>query len=196
MIEVQLDGIIDFFKAYLPLDNSDIQALRERCSSKRLRRRQFLLSEGDICRHYYYVVSGLLRMYKLDEAGKEHNFLFSLENTWITDIGSFHSESPSELFIEAVEDTVIIQLKKTDLLHFYTNFPKFDRNFRVIIEDQYVALQKRMLLSMSSTAEERYLRFLSDFPTLIPRLPNTLIASYLGITPEFLSRIRSNLAKN
>ena len=134
-------------------------------------------------------------MYKVDPAGKEHNLLFASENQWITDIGSFHSEKPSELYIEAIEPSVIIQIEKKDLLYLYANYPKFDRNFRVIIEDEYIELQNRLLQTISSTAQERYLSFLDQYPHLINRLPNTQIASYIGITPEFLSRIRKDLSR-
>ena len=133
-------------------------------------------------------------MYKVDAQGKEHNLLFSIENEWISDIGSFHSEKPSELYIEALEQSTILQLPKKDLLYLYVNFPKFDRNFRVIIENEFIQLQKRVLHNISSTAEERYLDFLNCFPDLFNRISNVQIASYLGVTPEFLSKVRKNMS--
>ncbi len=134
-------------------------------------------------------------MYGVGRKGTEHIIQFAAENEWIADIGSFHSEKPSKLYIEAVEPSLILQINKQDLLFLYVNLPKFDRNFRVIIENNFIELQNHVLQNISSTAEERYLTFCEKYPKLTMRLPNTQIASYLGITPEFLSKIRKNLTR-
>ena len=134
-------------------------------------------------------------MYGVDGKGGEHNIQFAAENDWISDIGSFHSEKPSRLYIEAVEPSVVFQLAKADLIFLYRNHPKFNLIFRVIIENKFVDMQDRFLQTISSTAEERYLTFLEQYPNLSQRLPGTQIASYLGITPEFLSKIRQSIAK-
>lgn len=133
-------------------------------------------------------------MFAVDQKGVEHNLQFAAENDWIADIGSFHSGQPSGLFIEAVEPSVVLQIEQQDLYFLYRNIPKLDRIFKVIIENKYVELQNRVLQTISSTAQERYLTFLEQYPELALRLPNTQIASYLGITPEFLSKIRKDLA--
>ncbi len=192
---MEIDKLIEHFKGYLSLNEEEIHELSNRIKIRKIKRRQFILSHGDICKHYNFVVSGCFKMYKVDPAAKEHNLLFAIENEWITDIGSFHSEKPSELYIEAIEPSTIIQIVKEDLLFFYGNYPKFDRNFRVIIEDKFIELQNRLLQTFSLTAEERYLSFLDQYPHLLNRLPNTQIASYIGITPEFLSRIRKELSR-
>ncbi len=186
--------LIRFFEPLLPLEKHEIAELEQRLIFRKIKRKQFLLAEGEICKHYYFVIQGCFKMFKADPSGKEHNLLFAIENQWISDIGSFHTENPSQLFIEALEEGEVIQLAKADLIHFYTVFPKFNRVFRVMIEDQFVELQNRLLQTFSSTAEERYEAFLNDHPELIQRLPNTQIASYIGITPEFLSRIRHQIA--
>ena len=189
-----IETLISHLNEYLPLDKEEIEELEERSTVRKVKRRQFILAAGEICKHYNFVVEGCFKMYKVDEAAKEHNIMFAVENQWITDIGSFHSEQPSQLYIEAVEPTEVIQIKKQDLLFFYANHLKFNRTFRVIIEDQFVELQNRLLQTISTTAEERYTRFVQDYPHLINRLSGTQIASYIGITPEFLSRIRSQQA--
>lgn len=186
-----LQRLISSFKKYLPLNQEEIEELERRSKIRKVKRRQFILNEGEVCRHYTFVIEGCFKMYKVDETGKEHNIMFSVEGDWIADIGSFHSEVPSQLYVEAVEASTIAQIAKPDLLFFYTNYPKFDRNFRVILENQFIELQNRLLQTISTTAEERYNSFVSDFPHLQHRLSNTQIASYIGITPEFLSRIRS-----
>ena len=191
---MNIQPIIDHFSDYLPLNSDEIQALENRLVERTIKRKQFILQEGDICNKYTFVVSGCFKMYKVDTQGKEHNLLFSIENEWISDIGSFHSEKPSELYIEALEQSTILQLPKEDLLYLYVNHPKFDRNFRVIIENEFIQLQKRVLHNISSTAEERYLDFLNCFPDLFNRISNVQIASYLGVTPEFLSKVRKNMS--
>lgn len=184
-----------YFNKYLALDKAESSALLSRVKERRIKRRQFVLQEGDICRHYTFVVAGCFKMYGVDKNGVEHNIQFAAESDWIADIGSFHSEKPSGFYIEAIEPATILQIEKADLIYLYTNYPKFNRNFRVIIENQFVELQNRILQNISSTAEERYLSFLKQYSKLSNRLPNTQIASYIGITPEFLSKIRNQLAQ-
>ncbi|PSR12045.1 MAG: cyclic nucleotide-binding protein [Bacteroidetes bacterium] len=190
-----LNQLFAYFDPYLPLTAAEKDELGRRAKTRKIKRRQFVLQENDVCRHYTFVVEGCLKMYLVDEQGKEHNLQFAAENDWIADIGSFHTEQPSQLYLEALEPTQIIQLEKPDLLYLYTHYPTFDRNFRVLIEDQYVALQRRLLQQISAPAEERYRSFLAQYPQLAARLPNTQIASYLGITPEFLSKVRKALSR-
>jgi CRP-like cAMP-binding protein len=192
---VNIDILISHFDNYLPLDSKEKEELSNRVIERNIKRRQFILQENDVCRHYTFVISGLFKMYAVDKNGTEHNIQFASENEWITDIGSFHSEQPSRLYIEAMEPAVILQIEKSNLLYLYTHFPKFDRNFRVIIENKFIELENRVLQNISSTAEERYQTFLGQYPKLSNRIPNTQIASYLGITPEFLSKIRNNITK-
>ncbi len=185
--------LITYFNNYLPLDEAEQDLLKTRVTEKKVKRRQFILQEGDICKHYNFVLQGCFKMYGVDEKGKEHNIQFAAENDWITDIGSFHSEKPTKLYIEAIEPAVIFQIKKVDLLFLYVNCPKFDRNFRIIIEEKFIELQNQLLRNFSFTAHDRYEAFLAQYPKLSQRLPNTQIASYLGITPEFLSKIRNQI---
>ena len=135
-------------------------------------------------------------MYKIDDKGGTHILQFAAENNWITDLGSFYSEKSSELTIDALEDTMVLRIGHDDLISLYTQAPKFHRIFRVLIENSYVSLQKRLLQTISSTAEDRYQYFLDTYPHLVNRLPQTQIASYLGITPEFLSRLRNKRSKS
>ncbi len=190
---MNIQPLIEHFATYLPLSQEEIEEVKNRFHEKRVRRRQSILQEGEICKQYTFVVEGCLKMYKVDGQGKEHNLQFAVENEWIADIGSFHAEKPSELYIEALEQSIILQIDKPDLLYFYTSYPKFNRNFRVLIENAFVDLQKRVLHNISSTAEERYLDFLENSPELFNRISNIQIASYIGVTPEFLSKIRKGV---
>ena len=186
-----MENIIKHFDKYLPLGDKEKEALTSRLVQRKIRRKQYILQEGDICKYFTYVEEGCIKMYGIDNSGVEHNLLFAAEDDWIADIDSLHKERPSKLFIEAIEPTTVFQISKGDLWYLYTNYPKFDRNFRVIIEDKYIELQNRLLQMFSATAYERYEKFLEHYPNLANRLPNTQIASYLGITPEFLSKIRN-----
>lgn len=166
--------------------------LAERIKPRNIKRKQMILQEGFVCKHYTFVEKGCFKMYGIDEKGTEHNLMFAAENDWVADLGSFYSGKPSKLFIEAIEPSTILQIEKQDLLYLFVHSPKFDRNFRVIVEEKFIELQNRLLQNFSSNAEQRYLDFLEQYTELALRLPNTQIASYLGITPEFLSKIRKN----
>ncbi|MCP1386347.1 Crp/Fnr family transcriptional regulator [Runella salmonicolor] len=189
-----IQPLIDHFETYLPVNESDKVFLESRVIQRSVKRRQFILQEGFPCKHYTFIISGCFKMFGVDTKGAEHNIQFAIENDWIADIGSFHSGKPSKLFIEAIEPAVILQIEQQDLYFLYNNIPKLNQIFKVIVENKYVELQNRVLQNISSTALERYLAFQEQYPTLALRLPNTQIASYLGITPEFLSKIRKDIA--
>ncbi|WP_345243292.1 Crp/Fnr family transcriptional regulator [Nibrella saemangeumensis] len=198
---MNLQPLIDHFESYMPFEESEKQLLAPRITQRSIRRRQTLLQEGFPCKQYSFTVEGCFRLFAVDQKGTEHNLQFAADNDrpearWIADIGSFHSGRPSRLFIEAIEPSVVLQIEKQDLYFLYLNIPKLDRIFKVIMENNYVELQNRVLQTISSTAQERYLTFLEQYPGLAVRLPNTQIASYLGITPEFLSKIRKDLASS
>lgn len=186
-----VEPLIEYFKNYLPLNDEEANLLSARVNQRQIKRRQMILQEGFVCKHYTFVEKGCFKMYGIDTNGTEYNLRFAAENDWITDLGSFYSEKPSKLFIEAIEPSTILQIEKQDLLYLFINVPKFDRNFRVIVERKFIELQNRLLENFSSNAHQRYLTFLEQYPELSLRLSNTQIASYLGITPEFLSKIRS-----
>ena len=190
------EPIINYFSNILPLENEEIDTIKNVFKERRIKRRQFILQEGDVCTLNTFVVEGCFRMYFVDEKGKEHNIQFAIENWWIGDIGSFHSEEPSTLYIEAIENSIILQIKKQDQLDLFVNHPKFNRIFRVFTENALVAYQRRVLQNISSTAEERYLDFMKRYPLFFNRISNVQIASFLGITPEFLSTLRKKIVKS
>jgi CRP-like cAMP-binding protein len=188
--------LIDYFNKFLPLNDEEKAFVEEIFKERRVKRRQFILQEGDISKHNTFVLEGCFRMYFVDHNGKEHNLQFAVENWWIGDIASFFSEEPSNLYIEAIENSVILQAKKEDQLRLFVDFPKFNRIFRVLAENGMASLQKRTIQNISSTAEERYLDFVKRYPQFFNRISNVQIASYLGVTPEFLSTIRKNITKS
>lgn len=183
-------SLISTLQRLIPLNPSEVALIHDVFTPRVYRKRQFILQEGDPCRHLNFVVKGCLRLYKVDDKGNIHILQFASENGWISDLGSFHEHRPSELSIDAIEDTLVLQIKYEQLVGLYTEEPKFNRIFRVLIENSFVLLQKRLLSFISSSAEDRYEAFLQAYPQLSQRLSQKQIASYLGITPEFLSRLR------
>jgi len=160
---------------------------------KRLRKKQFLLEEGEVCRHECFVNSGCLRMYKLNDKGQEHILQFAVSDWWIGDQLSLTSGEPSGFFIDALEDSEVLLIEKEKLEQLYRDVPAFERFFRISFQNSYAALQRRILSGISQTAEEKYLDFITRYPNLEQKLPQHQVASYLGITPESLSRIRKQL---
>ncbi|MCS3529006.1 Crp/Fnr family transcriptional regulator [Chryseobacterium sp. JUb7] len=189
------EPLIDYFNSLIPLNDDESLLVRELFKPRLYRKKQYILQENDVCHQFSFVVRGCARMYKVDEKGNTHIIQFASENWWIVDIGSFHKRKPSELSIDALEDTMVLQISYENLIRLYTSAPKFDRIFRVLIENSFVTLQNRLLQNISSTAEERYLSFIETYSHLSNRLPQIQIASFLGITPEFFSKLKRKILK-
>jgi len=129
----------------------------------------------------------------IDNEGQEHIVMFAIENWWTADLGSFIEQSPADYNVQCLEKSVLAQLSYDDLEQLYLQIPKLERFFRIIIQKAYVATQKRLINNLSLPAKERYLQFLDQYPLIEQRVPQYMIASYLGITKEFLSKIRSQI---
>jgi len=162
---------------------------------KELHKKEFLLKEGQFCKTINFVQSGALRAFYVDREGKESTIMFAIHDWWITDMYCFVMEQPAMQNIVAIKNSSVLQLKKSDLEKLYVEVPKFERFFRIIMQNSYIREQLRVLQSLSLSAEERYDIFINKYPQLIPHIPQKQIASYLGITPEFLSIIRKNKTK-
>lgn len=195
IVKSSVEPLIKYFNNLIPLNDEEIELVTAYFKPRLYRKRQYVLQEGDVCNHFNFVIRGCLRMYKVDEKGSTHIIQFASENWWLTNIGSFHERKPSELNIDALEDTMVFQISYDNLIALYIQVAKFDRIFRVLIENSFVTLQNRLLQNISSTAEDRYNSFIEVYPHLSNRLPQTQIASFLGITPEFLSRLRNRRVK-
>jgi CRP-like cAMP-binding protein len=163
---------------------------------RHLKKKEFLLYAGEVCRYENFVLKGCLRNYYLDNKGAEHILQFSVEDWWTSDMYSLLTQTPATQFIDALEDSTVAMLEKEDLENLYLRVPKFERFFRTMLQNAFIAQQQRILQNISSTGEERYLTFRDKYPMLEQRLPQHQIASFLGITPEFLSKIRRKLAKS
>jgi CRP-like cAMP-binding protein len=186
-------ALLSFFDNYLPLTINEKNELSKVAIERKIKRKQNILQPFDTCSYYTFVAEGLFKMYATDVNGIEHILQFAAEKQWVVDIGSIYGKRQSLLYIEALEPSDIIQIHKNDLHHLYKNYPTFERIFRVIIENKFIELENRLLRNITFGAEHEYLNFVEQNPTLYNRLANTNIASYLGITPEFLSKIRKNI---
>ncbi|MDF2159170.1 Crp/Fnr family transcriptional regulator [Algoriphagus sp. CAU 1675] len=185
--------LIQYLEGFMPFSSKERELIDAKFFPKKIKRKEKLLKAGEVCKVYTFVVKGCFRMYGVDDKGFEHNIQFAAENDWIADISSFYTQKTSQLNIEALEVSEILQVQQQDLFFLFIEVPKLNRIFKVMIEHKYIELQNRVLQNFSSTAEQRYLDFLEQYSHLSNRLPNTQIASYLGITPEFLSKIRKNI---
>ena len=162
---------------------------------KKLKKKQYLLQEGDITRYEYFVNKGCLRTYTIDEKGLEHVIQFAIEDWWGGDMYSFLTQTPAKYTIDALEDSELLCLEKNALEELYIKVPKFEKFFRHLLQNAFISLQERIIANLSQQADERYCTFIGKYSTMEKRLPLKQIASYLGITPESLSRIRSQYNK-
>lgn len=190
-----IQPLLDYFQKLMPLNNDEKQLVSELFKPRLYRKKQYILQENDICNQGSFIVRGCLRMYKVDNRGKIHIIQFASENWWIYELYSFQSRTPSELNIDALEDTLVLQISYDNLLSLYIQAPKFERIFRMLVENNVISLRRRLLQNISSTSEEKYLSFLETYSHLTNRLPQTQIASFLGMTSESLSRIQNRQLK-
>lgn len=160
---------------------------------KKLRKKRFLLEDGDPCLYTTFVEKGLLRSFTIDEKGNEHILQFGLEGWWVADLYSFLTGEASEYNIEALEESELLLITKSSWDLLLDEVPTFERYFRILIQNNLIATQKRLMGTISTTAEERYHQLLQDFPNISQRVPQHMIASYIGVTRETLSRLRSQI---
>jgi CRP-like cAMP-binding protein len=185
------DALVRSLSKYVSLTEEEATIIASLFTFKTFRKRQYVLQEGEITRHETFIVRGLTRTYEMDEKGQEHIVQFGLEDWWIGDLYSFLTETPSKYNIDCLEDTEVFQITKPNLETLYEKVPKMERHFRIIIQNAFIASTNRVASSLVKSAAERYLEFTSQYPQIEQRVPNHQIASYLGITPQSLSRIRA-----
>ena len=182
------------FAEKIELTEEEKELSRSFFITKKLRRKQYLLQEGDVCKYVAFVEKGLLRSFTVDDKGHEHITQFAFEGWWIADQVSFLTGEPSEYNIEALEDCELLLLTKQAEDEMLEKIPKFERYFRILLQNNLIATQKRLASSLSQTAEEKYNELISVCPDTLPkRIPQHMLASFLGISPETFSRIRKQM---
>ena len=185
------DVFINYLKSKFTLTDEQVTLIQSVCHLKKLRKRQYLLQEGDVWRFNAFIQKGLVRTYRVDDKGLEHIIQFSSENWWAGDRYSYLSETPARCNIDAIEESEIVLITKADYDMLLETIPALNTFARMLLERTFVAAQNRIHADISFTAEEKYHEFLKTHPTLINRVPQHMIASYLGLKPETLSRVRT-----
>lgn len=182
-------------KSHITISDTELEQFCKPFDLKQIPKKEFLLRQGEVCKFEGFVNKGCFRVYHINNEGVEHVLYFAIEGWWITDIDSFTNEKPASLFIEALEDSEVLLISKREKELLYEQFPKTEKLFRIMTQKTHVALQRRMISNLSKTADERYLDFIEKYPHLAQRLSNLQIAAYLGISHEFLSKIRKKISK-
>ena len=163
--------------------------------TKYFKAKTILQNAGQVCKEGYFVNSGLLRSFNINDNIVEHVMSFACEGWWISDMYSLLSQKPGNLFIEVLEETEVVVLSKKNQEQLYLEIPKLERFFRILTENSLIANQERLMDNLSLTAEERFEKFCQKYPTLIQKVPQKQIASYIGVTPEFFSRMKARMLK-
>jgi len=185
------DLFIRYITNKIDLTSEEIEMLRMCHIYRKIRKRQFLLHEGEVCKYSCFVIKGCLRSYRISNDGNEHILRFAVENWWANDNESYNTGEPAKSNIDALEDTDVILLSKENLDQLLVKIPSLQKLIERLLARSYDAGQNRIYLNISSTAEEKYHHFIKTYPTLLARLPLRTIASYLGVSRETLSRIRN-----
>ncbi|PKG42906.1 Crp/Fnr family transcriptional regulator [Psychroflexus sp. MES1-P1E] len=185
--------LIEYINRYVNLTQNEINLLLENTTNRKYLKGQYIVQQGDICRFESFVIKGCLKTFYLDNEGQEHVVLFAIENWWTADFSSFLTQKPAEYNVQCIENSEVIQFSFEKMEMLYQKIPKLERFFRIIIQKAFVASEKRIVRNFSLSAKVRYLEFKSTYPQIEQRVPQYLIASYLGITREFLSKIRGQI---
>lgn len=189
------DNFSRIFRAiqkHILLEEKEREYVRSVFSYKELQSKEILLRQGVICSKLFFVESGIVRAYNLTEGGKEATIMFAVQDWWITDMNAFINQKSSLMTLETLEDSRIFELNFKDFEPMLKTYPKFERFFRILFQNAYVREQLRVLDSISQPTEKRYRRFVKKYPQIVEKVTQKQIASYLGVTPEFLSSIKKN----
>jgi len=190
---MNITPLLTYIAKYVNLTNAEEDFLTSRLTSRKYLKGQYILNQGDISKMQCFIISGCTKMFYLDGNGQEHIIMFSIEDWWTSDLGSFISQTPSDFNVQCLENTEIIEFSYDNIEEIFLEIPKLERFFRKVIEKAFVASQKRIIRNFSLTAKERYVIFRNNYQKIEQRIPQYMIASYLGITKEFLSKIKKQL---
>ena len=187
--------VLQNISRHIALGKEEISYFTSLLSHKEVRRKEFLLQAGVVARHINFIHSGALKAYYMDVKSDENIIMLAVDDWWITDMYSFTTGKPAMQYISAIEDSVVYQLQKNDFDQLLVKIPAFERFFRILMQNAYIREQLRVIQNLSMPAEERYLNFLKKYPQLVQRVTQKQIASYIGVSPEFLSAMRKRMQK-
>jgi CRP-like cAMP-binding protein len=189
------DRLVNSIREKISFSEEDFGTLKPFFIPKKIRKRQYALNAGDVCQYITFVEKGLMRSFTVDDDGNEHVVQFAVEGGWISDMGSFVSGKEALYNIEALEDCELLHLSKPSMDQLLEKLPAMERYFRILMQNNIVALQRRVIAYMTLSAEEKYLKLLDLAPDIMTRASQQHIASYLSITPETLSRVRKKVSE-
>lgn len=188
--------LLEYINKFINLTVEEETILLSKIVHRNYLKDQYIIQQGDICKTVNFIISGCTKTFYMDLEGQEHIVMFSIEDWWTSDLGSFITQTPADFNVQCIENTKLIQFAYNNLEELYKEIPKLDRLFRKIIERAFVASQKRIIRNFSLTAKEHYQIFKKTYPKIDQRVPQYMIASYLGVTKEFLSKIKSQIIQN
>ena len=188
-------GILSNIRRFVSFLPDEEQRLISIIQTTRVKKRQFIDQPGFVSSYRNYIVKGAFRSYFIDNEGKDHTVQIAVEDWFVSDFYSYITQTPATLYVEALEDSVILQMKYDDIEALCKEIHHLSEYFRVTTERAFAFSRRRALSNLSKTAEERYLEFLDRYPGIVQRVPQKVIASYLGMSPEFLSKIRAQLSQ-
>lgn len=181
-----------YLNRYVSFSEEEIDLFYNYLTLQTFQKKEFILKEGDVCKIKFFITKGLTRTFKVDDKGNENVIHFGIENWWVTNMVSFITEQPSLLYIQALEETTILTISKVNLEKAYAAIPKLERMFRIITEKMFIAIERKNEHYIKMTSKERYQVFINELKVFSQRVPQYMIASYLDITPEYLSELRKN----
>ncbi len=182
--------IFDNIQKHITLSEIEKQYLLPLLTVKDVQKKTFILKQGQFCKKIFFVEQGSFRAFYIDKHGKESTIMFALQDWWVTDMDCFVNQKPALLAIEALENSKVIELEFRLLEQLYLKIPKFERFFRILFQNAYIREQSRALQNLSFTTKERYWQFVEKYPAIVEKVTQKQIASYLGVTPEFLSSVK------
>jgi CRP-like cAMP-binding protein len=188
-------SIVQHVSKHITLSAEEVNFFTSCLKQKELQRKDFLLREGQVAKSINYIHKGALKAYYLDKESDENIIMLAIDDWWVTDMYSFATGNSAMQYISAIEDTVVFQLPKNEFDTLLYKVPLFERFFRILMQNAYIREQLRIIQNLSMPAEERYLNFLKKYPHLVQRVSQKQIASYIGVSPEFLSAMRKRIGK-
>jgi len=191
--DTAIENLRDHIRQIEPISNDEFERLADFFSYSKLKKKEYLTRQNEVCKQFAFVLSGCFRAFNIDSKGEEYTMYFAFKDWWIGDKTSFYSNTPARFDTQALEDSELLVCGKANWEKALAEIPSFERWYRVKTRKSYEAAQQKLIDTHAESAEEKYLKLLKNAPEVVQRIPQHYIASYLGIKPPSLSRIRKNI---
>lgn len=188
-----MQQFIDYIESHTNLLAGEVDKVISNIETETIKKNGFLLKEGELCKYNYFILKGCFRIYLINDLGKEQILHFAIENWWITDLAGFLNEKKARFYIQALENSEVVRISYKKYNFLISEIPSFETFIRIIFQQSFVKLQEHFIDTLNSEGETRYLTFVKKYPQMVQRIPQYMIASYLGLSAEFVSKIRRKL---